>query len=173
MIAVALALPAFADMPDQPYAGQQNRVIKALSDEEIAALREGNGMGLAKPAELNGYPGPAHVLALADKLHLSQGQRQRVAAIHENMKTQARPLGEAVLRHEQALDQLFAKGVATEDSLAAETSVIGRLRGQLRAVHLSAHLTTRALLTPEQIALYQQLRGYDDGAPAMHHHPHG
>ena len=54
-----------AEMPETPYAGQQTRTIKALSDDEIAALRNGEGMGMAKAAELNGYPGPIHVLSLA------------------------------------------------------------------------------------------------------------
>jgi hypothetical protein len=54
-----------AEMPATPYAGQQTRTIKALSDDEIAALRNGEGMGMAKAAELNGYPGPIHVLSLA------------------------------------------------------------------------------------------------------------
>ena len=41
-----------AEMPATPYAGQQTRTIKALSDDEIAALRNGEGMGMAKAAEL-------------------------------------------------------------------------------------------------------------------------
>ncbi|MGH7485986.1 MAG: hypothetical protein ACREMY_10365, partial [bacterium] len=45
-----------------PYAGQQSREIKALSQEEAAGLLAGKGMGFAKAAELNGFAGPAHVL---------------------------------------------------------------------------------------------------------------
>lgn len=52
----------------QPYAGLQSRSIKALSDEQLADLRAGRGMGLALLAELNGYPGPLHVIELADPL---------------------------------------------------------------------------------------------------------
>jgi hypothetical protein len=58
-----------------PYAGMQSRSIKALSDQQIADLNAGRGMGLALAAELNGYPGPLHVLELADKLDLSADQR--------------------------------------------------------------------------------------------------
>ena len=32
--------------------------------------------------------------------------------------------------------------------------------GQLRAVHLRAHLAMKAALTPEQFARYDRLRGY-------------
>jgi hypothetical protein len=71
-----LTAPVFADAPPTPYAGQQTRAIKALSDDDIASLLKGEGMGMAKAAELNGYPGPIHVLALAPQLKLTEPQRQ-------------------------------------------------------------------------------------------------
>src|ERR1700733_4313505 len=90
--ACALAVPVLADNPT-PYAGQQDRTIKALSDDDLAGLLKGDGMGFAKAAELNGYPGPKHVLDLADRLNLTAGQRQRVQAIFEKMSLSAKPLG--------------------------------------------------------------------------------
>ena len=45
-----------------PYAGEEARAIKSLSADDIAELQRGGGRGLAKPAELNGVPGPAHLL---------------------------------------------------------------------------------------------------------------
>lgn len=169
-----LAPPAFAaDMPASPYAGQGNRTIKALSDEDIAALREGEGMGMAKAAELNGYPGPAHVLALARQLSLTDEQSRQVQLVFDRMSAAARPLGDEVIDHERTLDQLFAAGRADHDRVTAETASIGELQGRLRSVHLAAHLEMRTMLTSEQIATYQRLRGYGDGAePSQHrHHP--
>jgi Spy/CpxP family protein refolding chaperone len=167
----AFALPALAaDMPSTPYAGQQVRPIKALSDEDIIALRRGEGMGMAKAAELNGYPGPAHVLTLAKQLGLTEGQLQQVTSIYDRMSAAAKPLGGELITREEVLDQLFAKQEITRDRLAAETVAIGELEGRLRSVHLAAHLETRALLHPNQVALYQQLRGYGiKGAPQYHH----
>jgi Spy/CpxP family protein refolding chaperone len=162
-----------ADMPATPYAGQQARTIKALSDEDIAALRKGEGMGMAKAAELNGYPGPAHVLALAAQLGLTEDQQRQVTAIFDRMSAAAKPLGSELIAREEALDQLFATGEITLDRLAAETAAIAALQGRLRAVHLAAHLETRAALQPDQIARYEQLRGYGEpDMPAQHHH-HG
>jgi len=116
-----LAVPVLADNPSMPYSGQQARTIKALSDEDIAALRKGEGMGMAKAAELNGYPGPVHVLALAGQLGLTKAQRRDVQAIFDRMSAAAKPLGGELIAQEQALDQLFAKGDITPDRLAAMT----------------------------------------------------
>jgi hypothetical protein len=74
-----------------------------------------------------------------------------------------------MIEREQALDRLFVNGAITPDRLAAATTAIGELNGRLRAVHLTAHLETRALLQPEQLALYQQLRGYG-GSKGHHRH---
>jgi Spy/CpxP family protein refolding chaperone len=154
------------------YAGQQSRSIKALSDEDIAALQNGDGMGVAKAAELNGYPGPKHVLDLAQQLKLTDAQRAQVQAIFDRMSGVAKPLGAELVERERQLNKLFQKGEITPDRLAGETTAIGELQGRLRSVHLAAHLETRALLDSGQIALYQQLRGYGDAAAPMHHH-HG
>ena len=163
-----------ADMPASPYAGQQARAIKALSDDDNSALRKGEGMGMAKAAELNGYPGPVHVLALAEQLGLTDTQQRQVTAIFERMSAAAKPLGAELITHEQILDQLFAKGEITPDRLTAETTVIAELQGRLRSVHLGAHLETRASLNPDQIARYEQLRGYGQSqAPVQHHHHDG
>ena len=69
-----------------PYAGMQTRPIKALSEQQISDLDTGRGMGLALAAELNGYPGPSHVLELADKLELSAEQRATMRALFDSMK---------------------------------------------------------------------------------------
>jgi len=172
--AALLPVPMLAaDMPANPYAGQEARTIKALSDEDIAALRKGEGMGMAKAAELNGYPGPVHVLSLAKQLRLTDSQRQRVTEIFERMSAAAKPLGAELIAHEQVLDQLFATGEITPDRLTAETAAIGELQGRLRSVHLSAHLETRALLNPDQIGLYERLRGYSQPQGLAQHHHHG
>ena len=173
MVGVALLIAVPVRAADMPYAGQQARPIKALSDYDVAALRNGEGMGMAKAAELNGYPGPKHVLDLARQLQLTDGQRRRVQAIFDRMSAAAKPLGGELIAQEQALDQLFAKGDITPDRLAAATAAIAELQGRLRAVHLSAHVETRALLNPDQIARYEQLRGYGALPAPEHHHHHG
>jgi hypothetical protein len=153
-----------------PYAGQQTREIKALSSQDVADLEAGRGMGMARAAELNGYPGPAHVLELAADLGLTPEQVRAVTDIRDRMSAGTRPLGAEILRLERDLDGSFASALIAADTLAAQTGEIGTLQGKLRAVHLAAHLATKAALTPVQIARYQELRGYT-ASPA--HEDHG
>lgn len=97
-----------------PYAGLQQREIKALSPEESRALLEGQGMRLALPAELNGYPGPTHVLELAQPLQLTLQQRHATQALMDAHKAEARALGAQVVEAERALDRAFAQKTVTE-----------------------------------------------------------
>jgi hypothetical protein len=171
VIAAALGLigtaSALADSAS-PYAGFESRQIKALSPQQIDDLRAGRGMGLALPAELNGYPGPLHVLELADKLELSASQREHIEALIAQMKADAIPLGERLIAQEAELDRLFAGRTATPASLETSTAAISATRAALRNAHLKYHLATLDVMTQAQIADYQRLRGY----AASHGHGH-
>ena len=147
-----------------PYAGMQDREIKALSAEERGALLEGQGMGLALAAELNGYPGPVHVLELADALQLTGEQRHATHQLMQAHKAEARELGAQVLAAEGELDRAFAGRRIDDAEIARLTARIGELQGRLRAAHLRTHLKQADLLTPQQVAKYQQLRGYTTAA---------
>lgn len=143
-----------------PYAGLQAREIKALSAEDTQALLQGQGMRLALAAELNGYPGPLHVLEHADALQLTPVQRTQAQALFGRHKAEARELGARLVAAESELDRLFAGGRANEGEVRAQTARIGGLQAELRAAHLQTHLEQTALLTPQQIAHYQRLRCY-------------
>jgi Spy/CpxP family protein refolding chaperone len=171
MIAAAVFCSTAA-LAQQPYAGMEMRAIKALSDQQIADLKAGRGMGLALAAELNGYPGPIHAIELADKLGLSPDQIGKLRELFEAMKAETVPLGMEFIAAEKALDDAFAGRTITLASLDAETQKIGATQGRLRAAHLKYHLTTVAVLTPEQSERYEELRGYLGAAPGhqkMHH----
>lgn len=163
---VAASSVAFA--AEAPYAGLDNRPIKALSADEIAALKAGQGFSQALSAELNGYPGPRHVIELADRLELDSRQRSEVEALFGRMQVEAIAAGFAVLQAEADFDRAFAEGRVTEDEVAAAAEEIGRLRGVLRGIHLRYHLHTRTLLTPHQVAVYNAARGYADGTHGGH-----
>lgn len=143
-----------------PYSGMQQRAIKALSDQQIADLRAGKGMAMAMPAELNGYPGPSHVLQLAAPLDLSEVQRQRTRALFEQMQAESSALGEKLIAAEQALDALFSERKADTDTVEAATAAAARVQGALRATHLKYHVLMMEILDARQVAKYAELRGY-------------
>jgi hypothetical protein len=171
-LAAAIGLSLFASiaLAQSPYVGMQTRPIKALSEQQVADLKAGRGMGLALAAELNGYPGPAHVLELADQLGLSAEQKSRVQNLFDSMKAEALPLGAKLLDQEAALDQQFANHAITPETLKAETAQIGVTQAELRNTHLKYHLQTTQILTADQMQRYSVLRGYGSAAPTQHHH---
>ncbi len=159
---VAFASYAAAEEAHQPYKGFEARDITSLSDQDIAALQEGSGWGLALPAELNGYPGPAHVLELASELDLSDEQKQRVTSIFEAMRAEAINKGEALIQAEQRLDQGFKSGELDESTLKQLIEDAEEARANLRFVHLSRHLMTLEFLENDQVTAYSILRGYSN-----------
>jgi len=174
-IALALCLgPSSAQSP-QPYAGMQARAIKALSEQQIADLKAGRGMGLALAAELNGYPGPMHVLEHSTALGLSEAQRAKMQEFVAAVKAEAVPLGEQLIAQEAGLDRQFADKTITPAGLTAALQEIASTQAALRAAHLKHHLLAAELLTPAQLRRYGELRGYAGGdhgqhRPAEQHH---
>lgn len=182
-----------ADQTSSPYVGQEGREIKALSSEEVDDYINGRGMGMAKAAELNRHPGPRHVLELSSDLGLSPKQIDETRRVHDVMHNDAVRLGEIIVEKERELDALFAR-LATHEAGShgthgSESAVggahermlqhmqqtvvdLGRLGGELRAAHLSAHLQMRRILSQDQIDRYVELRGYAGGS-GHHQHGHG
>ena len=154
------ATAAWAGEASSPYTGQERREIKALSREELGGYLSGDGMGFAKTAELNHYPGPRHVLELAGQLQLSGEQRKKTQAIFDEMKSKAMSLGKQLVEKEQLLDSRFAEGTITDAELEQLVTEISVIQGKLRAVHLRAHLAQRVVLTQDQIRIYDAHRGY-------------
>jgi Spy/CpxP family protein refolding chaperone len=144
----------------QPYAGLEVRAIKALSEDQVADLRAGRGMGFALAAELNGYPGPLHVLELAEPLQLSAAQKRAVKKLFDAMKDETVTLGEVLIAREAALDRLFAERTATPANVEAATAAVGTAQAALRSTHLRYHLATVEVLTKQQTSNYAVLRGY-------------
>lgn len=169
--AAALAIIPLACFAASPYAGEQSRSIKSLSQQETADYLSGKGMGFAKAAELNGYPGPGHVLELADRLALSPAQKAKTEEVFDKMQRRARELGSRLVAEEKRLDEAFASKTVSRESLATSVSSIATIQGQIRATHLEAHLAQNAILTPAQKAEYWRLRGYAV-ADSQHQHKH-
>ena len=142
------------------YAGRQFRDIKSLSGEDIDSLRVGRGLGMAKAAELNNMPGPVHLLDLKKELDLNSNQVAVFEKSYTEMKERAIPLGERLIALERSLDQAFANNDIDPGRLKTKLDEIGKLRSELRYEHLVTHLAAPVILSEDQIANYNRLRGY-------------
>ena len=170
---ITLLLALFVCMPfstlaqhshggQKPYAGMQNRAIKSLSDNDINELQRGGGWGLALAAELNGMPGPSHLLELKDKIPLASDQVDKTQVLLNEMRKAAIPTGERLIAAEKALESAFASEKVDEPSLRRLIAESESARSELRFIHLSQHYKTVQFLKPEQIKRYNILRGYAD-----------
>lgn len=165
----ALFLVTSNVLAESPYAGMQSRAVKALSEQQVADLSQGRGMGMALAAELNGYPGPSHVLELVDQLELRPDQISAIRSLFESMKRESIPLGARFIEEEMELDRQFATRAVNPHSLRTVTAAAARTQGELRETHLKYHLSTAALLDQEQMRRYASLRGYQGPARHQHH----
>lgn len=150
------------------YSDERDRDIKALAAEEVTQYLAGAGMGYAKAAELNHFPGPMHVLELADRLELSPAQRTATQRLMDEHKAQARAIGTKLVESERELEALFRSGRVDEAALARAVRTAATLQGEYRLSHLDTHRRMRALLNEEQVKRYDALRG-NTGTERKHH----
>ena len=151
-----------SDKHHSKYSGQETRSIKSLSEEDVSDLLNGRGWGLAKAAELNGVPGPLHLLEMKTEIKLTSTQIAQIEEIYKDMKTRAVRLGTQLVEHERALDRYFLKGNFSNETLNKRLTALGKIRSDLRFVHLSSHFKTVKILTAQQLKQYNTLRGYFD-----------
>lgn len=172
VLIIVLNADLVAQHHQSSYAGEQSRAIASLSNDDIKALKNGEGWGLAKPAELNGYPGPLHVLELADQLELSDRQVEQTQALYEQMKVNAIEAGLTYIKKERKLDQAFTEAGLDQEQMNELLTESSHAYARLRAVHLKAHLEMMSILSTEQVQAYNVLRGYGDdpcaNVPAGH-----
>ncbi len=160
VIAPPIAGIAQEQSPRSLHAAHEMSEIPSLTPTELEQLRNGDGMGLARPAELNHFPGPKHVLELAPELGLTPEQQTRAEEIFAEMQQRARDLGEQIIEAERHLNMQFAHRHVDEAALRESTASIAELYGRLRFAHLVAHLAVGSLLEASQVEVYDGLRGY-------------
>jgi Spy/CpxP family protein refolding chaperone len=125
------------------------------------ALLKGQGMGLAEIADVNNYPGPKHTLDLRNELGLTRDQLKKTEALNKVVSSSALAKGEEIVTAEEELAKMFEAGTISEKVLRLKLEEIGKLRADLRFIHLQAHLRMKQILTPDQIKRYADLRGYE------------
>ncbi len=126
------------------------------------ALLKGLGSDLATIADVNNYPGPKHVITLKTELGLTRDQLKKTEALDKVVSSSAVAKGAEIVQAEEELNQLFEAGTVSEKALRTKLEQIGKLRSDLRFIHLQAHLRMRQILTPDQIKQYGEIRGREN-----------
>lgn len=165
LLCVIVPFSAFAEAEHNhasPYRGEEHREIKSLSADDVADLNEGKGWGFAKAAELNGVPGPSHVLEMKDALELTVEQKAIIVVVFKRMKADAVSESRSLIEGEARLEAAFRKGRIDSKTLELRVGAIEESRARLRFAHLSAHLALLDVLTKPQIDSYNRLRGYKE-----------
>lgn len=157
---------------ESPYVGQEQRMIKSLTMQEIEELKAGSGTpfnGMAKPAELNGFPGPKHVLDAYKNgaLALSEDQHKKIQTLFEEMRAAAIPLGKSIISVEKQMDDAFKDSTINSEGLRNYINESADLYRKLRFVHLNSHLQMMSILNKDQVEKYNQLRGYTSKDPCQ------
>ena len=123
-----ISLPAVSFQ--SKYAGQEKREIKSLSKDDVEQLSSGKGWGLAKAAELNGLPGPIHLLEMKQEIGLTQAQISDIQKLYMDMKNKAVPLGLKLIELERELDRAFADGSINDEPLKEQPEVLEQIMGR-------------------------------------------
>ena len=165
ILALSFSTVTLAENLHSKYKGQESRAIKSLSDDDISELTKGGGWGLAKAAELNGFPGPVHILQMEQQIALSVQQKAEIQTLFNKMNAEAIVLGKSLIALETELNKGFSEGTINQEKLGLLVDDIAKVRAELRLSHLSTHLKTPEILTKHQLVLYNKLRGYGNKNP--------
>jgi hypothetical protein len=80
-----------------------------------------------------------------------------IPLIYQNMSNKAKGIGAAIIAIEHDMNRVFANKTITEEYLNLMLDKSARLYGQVRFVHLSAHLDTLQMLTMAQVQRYNKM----------------
>src|SRR5713226_3062585 len=121
--------PEPVDHLRSPYATLPGTGATGLLPQEVEGLTKGEGMALAMAAELNGYPGPRHLLdaAAAGQLDLRPDQHEALQRLYDGMLAEAKAKGQEILRAEEELALRFRHGRIDETGLREILGQIGQL----------------------------------------------
>jgi hypothetical protein len=122
-----------------------------------SALLNGEEGTQSAVADNIGYPAPRRVLDLSSTLNLTESQRNALRDIISETSARTKELGKRIIKIEEELSEAYKAGFVTQQSVSDDCEQIGKLRGKLRGVFLSARIATKKLLTASQIDMYKKL----------------
>lgn len=147
-----------SDTAEEATDASDIEALQAMPRRQFNNLLQGRGMGAARIADLKGYPGPMHVLEMAEELEISDTQREQTEQIMQRMRSTAQQRGRELIEAERKLEALFDGGAVQPSAVDAALLEIANLQAKVRAAHLHAHIEQARVMNDEQIAKYTELR---------------
>jgi len=141
---------------------EEDAAPRECVEQERQALQEGRGFGRAAVADDNGFPGPRHILDWKKQLDLKPAQEKRVETLAERTRSKAIAKGQELQAREQELSRLLSTSKPNPQAVQKLLGQIGAAEADLRWIHIGAHIEARDILTPQQLARYNELRERQD-----------
>lgn len=116
----------------------------------VAILVAGAAVVNAQPGAGRGARGEAGWTRLAERLDLTEEQKQAIGAIHAEARTRQLETRKQVVQLEAQLRTVMLADAPDEAAAVKLVEQIGDLRAQLQANRIKTRLAVRKQLTPEQ-----------------------
>jgi Spy/CpxP family protein refolding chaperone len=131
---------------------------QALFPPDKDQLLKGEAAGQNMAAENNGYPSPQKIVSLKDQIGLTKDQLKKIKEIVTNLPISAVVKGQEIIDAEEDLNKLFESGAINERTLRIKLERIGKMRAELRFVHLQIYLKEKQILTAKQWERLKELK---------------
>jgi Spy/CpxP family protein refolding chaperone len=131
---------------------------QALFPPDKDQLLKGEAAGQNMVAENNGYPSPQKIVSLKDQIGLIKDQLKKIKEIVTNLPISAVVKGQEIIDAEEELNKLFESGIVSEKTLRIKLERIGKMRAELRFVHLQIYLKEKQILTAKQWERLKELK---------------
>ena len=121
-------------------------------------LLNGEAAGQTLVAEMNGFPAPQKIISFKDQLGLTKDQLRKINEMLTNLPVSATVKGQEIVEVEEGLKKLFESGSINEKTLRAKLERIGKIRAELRFVHLQVYLKEKQILSVKQWERLKELQ---------------
>jgi Spy/CpxP family protein refolding chaperone len=121
-------------------------------------LLSGDGAGQALAAEKNGFPPPQKIVSFKDQIGLTKDQLKKMNEMLINVPISATVKGQEIVEAEEELNKLFESGTINEKTLRTKLERIGKLRAELRFMHLQVYLKEKQILSANQWERLKELQ---------------
>jgi Spy/CpxP family protein refolding chaperone len=121
-------------------------------------LLKGEVAGQNLVAESNGYPSPQKLVLLKDQIGLTKDQVKKIKEIETNLPISAVVKGQEIIDAEEELNKLFESGAVNEKTLRIKLERIGKMRAELRFMHLQIYVKEKQILSAKQWERLKELK---------------